>query len=177
MKILDNTRRFYEMDSIVCKDGNRIFTLFNMYIDKGKLIAKEDASQLIKHLTQYIECVSQEDIDEYNKLVDMNTEQEVKNLQLLQQNYKRPVHPKHVYLFYSDILNRYKIGISQDVKRRAKEFSYVNAVIVTNTSLREDAELQEALLHKPYEQFSCGNEWFSFDQKLAEDATELIKNL
>lgn len=155
--------------------------LFDEYKNKNQLISYDKAKELIEGLHELIMSMSAEDIEQYNQQVLKNQRREVEEYQcnLAKELRKiKPHPPKHVYLFYSELLNKYKIGIAKNVEKRAKGFPQDEVIVITYSSLREDAYEQEQSLHMRYKEYSCGNEWFIFPtNSIVEEAKSIIRNL
>lgn len=169
------SHNFYNFLPMLCEDN----TYYDGVLDEnGKLITKEKALDLIAHLQNYLSRYDESDVNEFNQFID---ECELARLQELNSHSHKESNPrysrKYVYIFYSDILNQYKIGISNDLERRVSEFAYINAKIVAHSSLLDNAIDYEQKLHEEYKDYSCGNEWFKFSDDLANSVIEKVKNL
>lgn len=169
------TCNFYNFIPMLCEDN----TYYDGVLDEdGKLITKETAQDLITYLQKYLNTYDEDDVNEYNQFID---EYELARLKELNSYSSKEPNPrysrKYVYIFYSDILNQYKIGISNDLERRVSEFAYINAKIVAHSSLLDNAIDYEQKLHEEYKDYSCGNEWFKFSDDLASSVIEKVKNL
>lgn len=175
------SHKIYLVGKVALSDGKEIVTLIDQYQDPGTLITADDARRLIEDLQTYVELLSPEEIEEYNISVRDSIQQDIDdfNNRIKENKHRKRTRPaKHVYLFYSKPLNKYKIGIAKDVKERVKGFIQDEAIIITHSSLRDDAWDQEQLLHKEYEKYSCGNEWFIFPtRELVEEVTKKISSL
>lgn len=172
----DMTTTIYSVDTIHLIDGTNLTTLIKQYPNPGRLITIDDAKQLITALAEYVKRVTEDDVNAYNDYVAESIQKEVNENKPSVTFKQKP--QKHVYLFYSKPLDKYKIGIAKDVNERVKGFVQDEAVIITYSRLLDDAWNQEHSLHEMYKEFSCGSEWFKFPtNKLVEEVKNKITNL
>ena len=109
-------------------DGKPMQILYQSYPYK-ELISIKDATDMIEILQNYINSVTQEDIDTANKQMH-------EQLYQAQLNYKpEPKQPvaREVYLFYSKLTKQHKIGIAKSSERRLKDFADRDVMIVTHS--------------------------------------------
>ena len=116
-----------------------------------------------------------EDIDTANKQLHEQLYQD-------QLNYKpEPKQPvaREVYLFYSKLTKHYKIGIAKSSARRLKDFADRDVMIVTHSKKTSAALKHEQRLHKLFESYAVGHEWFDFhdDETIIQHAIEEINNI
>lgn len=155
-------------------DGKAMQTLYQSYPYK-ELISIKDATDMIEILQNYINSVTQEDIDTANKQLHEQLYQD-------QLNYKpEPKQPvaREVYLFYSKLTKQHKIGIAKSSERRLKDFADRDVMIVTHSKKTSAAMKHEQRLHKLFESYAVGHEWFDFrgDETIIQHAIEEINNI
>lgn len=181
MKKYESDYDLYSTGKVQLSDGKLITILFDEYKHKNQIISYAKAKEIIEGLQELITSMSSEDIEQYNQQVRENQYKEVEEYQrtLAKESKKVKLRPsKHVYLFYSELLNKYKIGIAKNVEERAKGFPQDEVIVITHSSLRPDAYEQEQALHTKYKEYSCGNEWFIFPtNNIIEEVKSIISNL
>lgn len=155
-------------------DGKPMQILYQSYPYK-ELISIKDATDMIEILQNYINSVTQEDIDTANKQMH-------EQLYQAQLNYKpEPKQPvaREVYLFYSKLTKQHKIGIAKSSEGRLKDFADRDVMIVTHSKKTSAALKHEQRLHKLFESYAVGHEWFDFrgDETIIQHAIEEINNI
>ena len=155
-------------------DGKAMQTLYKSHPHK-ELISIKEATNIIEVLQDYINSLTQEDIDTANKQMH-------EQLYQAQLNYKpEPKQPvaREVYLFYSKLTKHYKIGIAKSSERRLKDFTDLDVMIVTHSKKTSAALKHEQRLHKLFESYAVGHKWFDFhdDETIIQHAIEEINNI
>lgn len=153
----------YENNCLII-DGN------GYYLDKNKML--EVATKIINTSTdevqEQIEIANSQIRDEYSKLYEkLNSRDTTENMESFS------------YVYLMECGGKYKIGISRDVERRAKQLDNrpfpVN--VICKSAKIKHAETAEEQLHKKYNEHRIGGEWFEFDESTITEIISTIQSL
>ena len=138
----------------------------------GYLATPEEIRVIFKKLLETAEEHAEE-IDEKNR---SNTPDEWPS-DYKEDSAKADITPRHVYLFRCG--DRYKIGVSSNVKRRLKQLDnrpYPVELVVCSDVMKHALDAEKSL-HEMYGDMRLSGEWFDFDDETAEEAERIIKSL
>lgn len=154
----------------------KIGDLYCLQNGQGFILSAEETIEIAHGLVTFA-YKNSEAIEEHNKYVEehlYDSWNDISNIPKVA-NYKKP---KYLYLF--ECHNTYKIGVTDNIKRRIHQLDTrpfkLNLIAQTN-KLIKDAYKWERYLHEEYKNTNIEGEWFELTETQINDIKELFENL
>ncbi len=141
----------------------------------GFVMEYSQVKEVCEGLLNYAEK-NKDKLNKYNKMTEKEfCEMLRKNNS--QTNNKQTKSKGYVYLFKCN--DRYKIGVSKDVNRRLKDLNGrpYEISLITKSKFIDNPYIEENKLHKEYQEFRLGGEWFNLDKHQVEIVKNKIESL
>lgn len=143
---------------------------------QGFILPSEETIEIAKGLIEFA-YNNKQNIIEHNNYTQEHLYDDYSNIQKIPKlpNYKKPK-----YLYLIECYNKYKIGITDNIKRRISQLDTrpfkLNLIAQTN-KLIKDAYKWEQYLYSEYKDQNIEGEWFNLTENQIKDIIDLFGNL